>query len=67
MAKIEIKELEKALTHIKNKLHSVTVTIAIDPMGRVLLKTSDDDVTATITLYDTETHKFAEITETKRL
>lgn len=67
MSKIDIKELEKAVKYIKDKLLLTHVELELSVNDRVLLKAGADDHAVIITLYRADTNKFADITETRRL
>ena len=66
--KIEIKELKKALSFLEKNGNPVDVDIEFDHQGHFLIKSYTDIAgQVVITLYSSESSKFAEVTKSERL
>lgn len=69
MAKIDSKELKKAITLIEKEAGLCVVDMSFDALGRLIIKytnTMGGDSTI-ITIFDANNEKMAEITRTSRL
>lgn len=69
MAKIDSKDLKKALALIEKEAGAVVVDMSFDTMNRLLIKYIDTmgGDAITIVIFDANTEKMAEITRTSRL
>jgi hypothetical protein len=68
MTKFNVKDLEKALEYMKNKVYAVQIGLEFDDRNRLMIQTNDMSANqVTITVYAAEAAKMPEITETKRL
>lgn len=66
--KVDIKELEKAISFFKKNGDPAEVTVDFDTLGHFRMRAYTDlSGQVTVTLYESDSRKMAEVTKTERL